>query len=85
MAFDLDIPKDWEEEWKGMPEFVRLDNNPFQRIVVNFRTREDVQAFAKLVGRKITNRTDSIWFPPYKTRTGVFIDKDQEKIEEEEL
>lgn len=79
MAFDLDIPEEWEKEWKGMPEFIRVDNRPVQKIVVNFRTQEDVKKFGELIGRKLTPNTDTIWFPNYKTPTGVFVDKEDIK------
>jgi len=53
----------WEEEWEGMPEFIQKDLQPIQKIVVNFLTREDVEAFAKITGHRLTNKTKSVWFP----------------------
>jgi len=73
------LEDEWKKEWKGMPEFVRLDLEPFQKIIVNFKTREDVLEFAKMIGQRLTLETDSIWFPPNKTPTGVFVDR--EKLE----
>jgi hypothetical protein len=75
-------PKDWEKEWVGMPEFVRLDMEPFQRIIVNFRTKADVKEFAKKIGQNIGPRTDTIWFPPFKTPTGIFVDKSRGENDE---
>ena len=60
----------WEEEWEGMPEFIQKDLQPVQKIVVNFLTREDVEAFAKLTGHKLTNKTKSVWFP-YKKKDNM--------------
>jgi len=76
------LEDEWKKEWRGMPEFVRLDLEPFQKIIVNFKSREDVAEFAKLVGQRLTSETDSIWFPPNKTPTGIFVDK--EKLEDED-
>lgn len=71
----LGIDKEWEKEWQDMPEFQRKNNEPFQRIIVNFKTREDVKAFAKLIEQPLTYKTDTIWFPRSKTPTGVFVDE----------
>lgn len=59
----FDIDPDWKREWRGMPEYVHEDLRPFQQITINFESREDVQAFAKLVGQKLTDETDTMWFP----------------------
>jgi hypothetical protein len=59
----FDIDPDWKKEWQGMPEYVQKDLRPFQQITINFECREDVQAFAKLVGQKLTDETDTMWFP----------------------
>ena len=74
----IELEKDWEKEWQDMPEFKRFDNTPFQKIIVNFRTWEDVKKFGELIDRKLTKRTDTIWFPNYKTPTGVFIDEKED-------
>jgi len=56
-------PTLWSDEWQGMPEFTHEDIAPIQKIVVNFKTRADVEAFAKLIGQTISKATDTIWFP----------------------
>ena len=58
-----DLRPDWEAEWQGMPEFKMGNTEPCQKITVNFQTFEDVRAFADLVGQRVTNKTDSIWYP----------------------
>jgi len=66
----------WEEYWAGMPEFDQRDLAPRHSIQVDFATRADVDAFAKLVGQTITpeaRRTRSIWFP--EAEIGHFADK----------
>lgn len=54
---------EWKQEWKDMPEFIQKDKKPFQKIVINFQTYDDVKEFAKLLGFSVTNKTKSIWFP----------------------
>ena len=53
----------WEEEWKGMPEFVQPDAKPLKTLYVHFESYEDVQRFAELVGQRLTMKTLSIWYP----------------------
>lgn len=52
-----------DEEWKGMPEFAQDDLTAETRLIVNFKSIEDLESFARLVGQPITNKTRSIWFP----------------------
>ena len=59
----FDVGHSWDEAWKGMPEFLQANLQPFQTINVHFETREDVEAFAKLVGQRITLDTKFIWYP----------------------
>jgi hypothetical protein len=65
------VPLRWEEVWAGMPSFEMGDTDALQKIVVCFRSREDVEKFAALlgnavwtngVGSRITEQTDSMWF-----------------------
>jgi hypothetical protein len=61
--------KDWQEHWKGMPDF---DQREILRafdhsIEVNFRCPEDRQAFADLLGQWITPKTKAIWYPKSDT------------------
>ena len=59
----FDIPADWKDYWKKMPAFQQDDMTSFQAIKVHFQTLADRDAFAKLIGRSITERTQSIWYP----------------------
>lgn len=62
--FDIiDAPLSWESEWWGMPEFVMGNTEPKRKITVSFSSNEDAEEFALRLGVKITNKTDSIWFP----------------------
>lgn len=71
----VECKKEWEKEWKDMPAWERIDNAPFQQIIVSFRTWKDVQIFAELIQQRVTQHTKSLWFPPYTIPTGVFIDE----------
>ncbi len=59
----VEAPLSWEVEWQGMPEFIMGNTEPIQKITVSFASRADVEAFAALIGQKLSDRTDSIWFP----------------------
>jgi hypothetical protein len=59
---------DAQAEWVGMPEFVQKSQEPYQKLIVNFASQEDVDAFAKLVGYDLSSKSRSIWFP-YRDRT----------------
>lgn len=59
----------WEEHWQDMPEYVSQDLTSFNSIIVHFENREDMNAFAKLVGQHITSKTQSIWYPKAKIRS----------------
>lgn len=51
------------DEWVGMPEFVNDDLTSYRKIIVHFRSDEDVAEFARLIGQRISDKTKSIWFP----------------------
>ena len=50
------------KEWKEMPEYDSEELSG-RKIIVHFKTEKEVQAFAKLIGQKITERTKYIWYP----------------------
>jgi len=64
--FPVDECSEWAKEWQDMPEFIQKDARPFQQITLSFEKWEDVQAFSKLINQRITEKTDSIWFPEMK-------------------
>lgn len=61
------------DHWKGMPEFSQLDKKPYKQVIVSFETAEDMHKFAKLVGQKLSAKTQSIWFPAASIET--YMDK----------
>jgi|Laugrefa1bdmlbdn_1035148.scaffolds.fasta_scaffold00005_38 hypothetical protein len=62
-------PFDAESEWWGMPEFVQEKQKPFAKVICRFETQEDLDAFAALIGQKLTPKTKSIWYP-FKSHWG---------------
>ena len=69
----LELKKDWEKEWIGMPDFEMKDLQSWQSIVVHFMNSDDREAFSKVIGQKITPKTRSIWYP--KAKIGHFAGK----------
>jgi hypothetical protein len=51
-------------EWNGMPEFQHDEQRSFKKLIVHFRSADDIAAFAKLVGQAVTADTRFIWYPP---------------------
>ena len=58
-----DIVDDPLAEWKGMPEFEQKDLSAFQSIHIHFKTQEDINKFAELIGQEVTPKTRALWFP----------------------
>lgn len=55
--------KEWQKHWVGMPEFVQEDKHAYKELKISFRTKEDYEDFAKIIGQKLTEKTKSIWHP----------------------
>lgn len=55
--------REWEKHWKGMPEYKNEDNPPYKLINIRFRTKEDYEKFAEIIGQNLTEKTKSIWYP----------------------
>lgn len=64
---------DAASEWRGMPEFDQPDATAFRSIIVHFASQDDVDAFARLVGQKISDKAKFIWHP--QAERGTYIDK----------
>lgn len=50
------------EEWTGMPEFDHDDKTAFRTVALHFKTKQEVDRFAKQIGQQITDKTRFIWF-----------------------
>lgn len=61
--FDVDEFARWRDEWVGMPEFVQDDLGPWKTLIVHFANPVDMDTFAKLIGQKLTRKTQSVWYP----------------------
>jgi hypothetical protein len=55
--------KEYMKHWKDMPEFIVENLIPYRTLPVHFATKEDMNAFSKLVGQPITKVSRCLWFP----------------------
>lgn len=62
-----------QDLWQGMPEYTHEDLEPEQSVKVHFASKEDREAFSKLIDQKITDKTRSLWYPPQEI--GHYTDK----------
>ena len=53
----------WRKAWQGMPSFIQENNPPYKQIVIAIPNEGNVEAFSKLIGQSITEKTKSIWHP----------------------
>ena len=54
---------EWKKHWVGMPSFTQEANAPYMKVIVNFRTKEDYEEFAKLIDQNLSEKTKSLWYP----------------------
>lgn len=54
---------DYEEHWKGMPEFNQPGIKPIKSLIVHFLNKDDMLKFSKIIGFQITAKTKSVWYP----------------------
>ena len=52
-----------QKAWQGMPEFNQPDGGPFRTIKVHCKDQTAVNAFAKLIGQRLTDKTKWVWYP----------------------
>jgi hypothetical protein len=50
-------------EWVGMPEFVQEKQEPYAKIILRVRNKEDLELLSKLLEQSFTSKTKSAWFP----------------------
>ena len=53
----------YDDEWRGMPEYVHDDLHPYSSVTVHFESLADRSAFSKLVEQPISDLTKSLWYP----------------------
>lgn len=56
-------PLDYDEHWRGMPEFSSENKEGFHSLIVHFETEQDMVAFAALLAQGITKKTKYIYYP----------------------
>jgi len=56
-----------------MPEFVHEDKTAYQTIALHLKDAAAVEAFAELIGQKVTPQTRFVWYP--KAEIGHYFDK----------
>ena len=69
----LGTAEDPNDHWKGMPQFQNEDKTAFRQIIISFANQEAVNAFAQLIGQKLTQDTKSVWYP--KAEIETYMDK----------
>lgn len=69
----FDVPADWEDHWRDMPEFVQGDERPDSSINVYFRTDDDRREFLNLIGCHNSDRQRGVWFPFKRRPTDGYI------------
>ena len=71
-----------------MPEFVQEDLSPFKSITVNFESEGDMEEFGRLIGQRITTRTQSIYYPEAEIETIMgkrYVDSVRRKVRERRI
>jgi len=64
---------DAQDAWQGMPDFSQPDGGPFRTIKVHFKDQTAVNAFAKLIGQKLTDKTKWVWYPQVAKASEVVV------------
>jgi hypothetical protein len=59
----FEVDEDWKKEWKGMPEFIQVEQAPFMSIKIHFENYENAKAFGELIGQNVTQETKWLWWP----------------------
>lgn len=68
-----------DKEWEGLPKFTNEKNTPYKKIIMTFFNQDDVDAFAKLIDQKITDRTKTMYYPaiPRPTVYNFWVDDEE--------
>ena len=61
ILFELKEP--WEDEWRGMPEFIQENLEPIKTLMIHLEDLKDLVDLSEVIGQQITEKTKSIWFP----------------------
>ena len=55
--------EEWRKHWKNMPSFTQEPNEPYCRVIMTFRNKEDFEDFQKKIGQRLTEKTKTAWHP----------------------
>jgi hypothetical protein len=64
----FDVNENWQDDWKGMPEYIQKEQEPFHTIHVHFNDAEAIANFGEAVKQKVGQSTKFMWFPEIKLR-----------------
>jgi hypothetical protein len=59
----VEYTDDPNEEWEGMPECRQDDLSAWKSITVNFKGKDDLNDFSRIIGQHLTEKTRSVWHP----------------------
>ena len=59
----FEIPSMYDDQWRGMPEYVHDDLLPHSSVTVYFESLADRGAFSELVKQPISDLTKALWYP----------------------
>jgi len=54
----------YKNYWWGMPSYEMGDATPAHKVTFNFLTAQDLKDFSKKIGIKLTEKSNSAWYPP---------------------
>lgn len=54
---------DPKKYWRGMPSYSVENLEAKKQLLINFRSEEDMLAFAEVLKQKLTPKTKSVWWP----------------------
>lgn len=59
----FDVPANWQEHWRDMPEFVQSQQRPYATLIVRFRNQKDLEDFAKRIDQRLNRNSQCTWHP----------------------
>lgn len=83
------IEKNWKILWQGMPSYQSENLEAPMKLVVKFKTLDDLEELKSRLGIKLTNKTKSTFYPPvekFKIMSMRWVDEaylDEQPFEEE--
>lgn len=65
--------RDFYAQWwyAGMPSYCSKNIEPWKQLTIKFRTIEDRNHFAEKFNYKLTEKTNSVWYPEKETEKNL--------------